>query len=71
MDIYPTPAELIRDVPFDQPILGFGPRAAKRAGRWFCGNFPGETLYAVRANDSPAVLRTLFDAESSIPASYL
>jgi ornithine decarboxylase len=62
MDIYPTPAELIRDVPLDQPIIGFRPHAAKRAAGWFRAHFPGETLYAVKANDSPAVLKTLFDA---------
>jgi ornithine decarboxylase len=62
MDIYPTPAELIRDVPLDQPIIGLRPHAAKRAARWFCSHFPGETLYAVKANDSPAVLKTLFEA---------
>src|SRR5215470_14899491 len=62
MDIYPAAAELIRDVPLDQPIIGVRPHAAKRAAEWFFDNFPGETLYAVKANDSPAILRTLFDA---------
>ena len=62
MDIYPTPAEVLRDALVDRPVLGFRPHAAARAAKWFVDHFPGETLYAVKANDSPAVLDTLFDA---------
>ena len=62
MDIYPTPAEVLRDVLVDRPVLGFRPHAAARAAKWFVDHFPGETLYAVKANDSSAVLDTLFDA---------
>ncbi len=62
MDIYPTPAEVLRDVLVDRPVLGFRPHAANRAAKWFVDHFPGETLYAVKANDSPAVLNTLVDA---------
>src|SRR5208283_2433131 len=49
-------------VPVDQPVIGVRLHAAKRAARWFVENFPGETLYAVKANDSPAILNTLFEA---------
>ena len=62
MDIYPTPAEVLRDAVVERPVLGFRPHAAARAAKWFVDHFPGETLYAVKANDSPAVLNTLFDA---------
>ncbi len=62
MDIYPTPAEVLRDALVDRPVLGFRPHAAARAAKWFVDHFPGETLYAVKANDSPAVLSSLFDA---------
>ncbi len=62
MDIYPAAAEYLRDVPVDQPVLCVRPRAAKRAVRWFGENFPGETLYAVKANDSPVILSALFEA---------
>jgi len=62
MDIYPTPAEVLRDAVVDRPVLGFRPHAAARAAKWFVDHFPGETLYAVKANDSHAVLSTLFDA---------
>src|SRR5271165_6581168 len=62
MDIYPTPAEMLRDVARERPIIGIRPHAAIRAARWFLANFPGETLYAVKANDSPYMIDTLFDA---------
>jgi ornithine decarboxylase len=62
MDIYPTAAELIRDVPVELPVLGMRPHAAARAARWFKDNFPGETLYAVKANDSPLIVAALFNA---------
>ena len=62
MDIYPTPAEVLRDALVDRPVLGFRPHAAARAAKWFVDHFPGATLYAVKADDLPAVLDTLFDA---------
>jgi ornithine decarboxylase len=62
MDIYPTPAEMLRDVTRERPIIGIRPHAATRAARWFLANFPGETLYAVKANDSPFMIDTLFEA---------
>lgn len=62
MDIYPTAAEVIRRIPLDQPLLGMRPHAATRAARWFGDHFPGETLYAVKANDSPVIVAALFDA---------
>ncbi len=61
MDIYPTAAEAIRALYVDRPLIGFRPHAAVRAARWFGDNFPGETLYAVKANDSPAVLSALME----------
>ncbi len=62
MDIYPAAAEVIRDVPVDQPVLCLRPHAATRAARWFLEHFPGETLYAVKANNSPLIIGALFDA---------
>jgi ornithine decarboxylase len=64
MDIYPAAAELLRDVPVDQPVLCLRPHAATRAARWFVEHFPRETPYAVKANDSPAALRTLPNAHT-------
>jgi ornithine decarboxylase len=62
MDIYPAAADFLRNVPVENPVIGVRPHAAARAARWFCDNFPGETLYAVKANDAPSTLRTLFGA---------
>lgn len=62
MDIYPAAAELLRDVPVEHPVIGTRPHAAARAARWFVDHFPGETLYAVKANDSDAILASLFNA---------
>jgi ornithine decarboxylase len=62
MDIYPAAAELLRDVPVDLPVLCLRPHAATRAARWFIDHFPGETLYAVKANDSPLILDALWNA---------
>jgi ornithine decarboxylase len=38
------------------------PHAAARAARFFVEKFPGRTLYAVKANPSPDLLRVLWDA---------
>ena len=62
MDIYPAAAEFLRRVPVENPVIALRPHAASRAARWFGDNFPGETLYAVKANNSPATLAALFNA---------
>ena len=38
------------------------PHAAARAARFFVENFPGRSMYAVKANPSPDLLRILWDA---------
>jgi len=43
------------------PVTLIRPQAAARAARFFAKKFPGRTLYAVKANPSPALLRTLWD----------
>ena len=64
MDIYPAAAELIRDVPVEQPVLDFRPRAAACVAWWLGDHFPREMLCAVRANGSPAASRTLASART-------
>jgi ornithine decarboxylase len=44
-----------------EPVTLVRPHAAKRAARYFLDNFPGKTLYAVKANPSPDLLRALWD----------
>jgi len=38
------------------------PHAAARAARFFAENFPGKSMYAVKANPSPELLQILWDA---------
>ncbi len=43
-----------------EPVTLVRPHAAARAARFFDQHFPGTTLYAVKANPSPALLRLLW-----------
>jgi ornithine decarboxylase len=45
-----------------QPVTLLRPHAAHRAARFFIEKFPGRSLYAVKANPSPALLKVLWDA---------
>jgi len=42
------------------PVTLVRPQAAARAARFFSEKFPGRSLYAVKANPSPDLIRTLF-----------
>lgn len=44
------------------PVTLIRPAAAARAARFFSEKFPGRSLYAVKANPSPDLLRTLWDS---------
>ncbi|MEO7240843.1 MAG: type III PLP-dependent enzyme, partial [Sphingomicrobium sp.] len=46
-----------------QPVTLLRPHAARRAARFFVEKFPGRSLYAVKANPSPELLRILWDSE--------
>ena len=45
-----------------QPVTLLRPHAAARAARFFVEKFPGRSLYAVKANPSPDLLKVLWDA---------
>jgi len=45
-----------------QPVTLLRPHAARRAARYFVEKFPGRSLYAVKANPSPDLLKILWDA---------
>ncbi len=45
-----------------QPVTLVRPHAAERAARFFAEKFPGRSIYAVKANPSPDLLRILWDA---------
>ncbi|MFM6853291.1 MAG: type III PLP-dependent enzyme [Sphingopyxis sp.] len=53
---------LVRDVKPVEPVTLVRPHAARRAARFFADHFPGKTLYAVKANPSPDLLRVLWDS---------
>lgn len=44
------------------PVLCHRPHAAARSARWFLENFPGDVLYAVKANPAPLILDTLYSS---------
>jgi ornithine decarboxylase len=44
-----------------QPVTLLRPHAARRAARFFMDKFPGRSLYAVKANPSPELLKILWD----------
>ena len=45
-----------------QPVTLVRPHAAHRAARAFIERFPGTTMYAVKANPSPALIGALWDS---------
>jgi ornithine decarboxylase len=53
---------LVRDLKPVEPVTLVRPHAARRAARYFADRFPGKTLYAVKANPSPDLLRVLWDS---------
>ena len=61
MHIYPDAAAVVRDLSPDEPVILNRPHAAARAARFFVEKFPGKSLYAVKANPSPELLKILFD----------
>ena len=51
-----------RDGRPSQPVTLVRPHAARRAARFFVEKFPGRSMYAVKANPSPDLIRTLWDS---------
>ena len=45
-----------------EPVTLLRPHAAARAARFFVEKFPGRSMYAVKANPSPDLLRILWDS---------
>ena len=59
---YPDASAVVRDLSPDEPVILNRPHAAARAARFFVEKFPGTSLYAVKANPSPDLLRVLWDS---------
>ncbi|MBA4779921.1 MAG: decarboxylase [Sphingomonadales bacterium RIFCSPHIGHO2_01_FULL_65_20] len=62
MHEYLDALELIQALNPAQPVTLNRPQAATRAARFFVDRFPGKSLYAVKANPSPDLLRVLWNA---------
>ncbi|QSB44180.1 alanine racemase [Tsuneonella flava] len=60
MHIYPDARSVVRDISPDEPVILNRPHAAARAAHFFAEKFPGKSLYAVKANPSPDLLRVLW-----------
>ncbi|MDB5704815.1 MAG: decarboxylase, partial [Sphingomonas bacterium] len=45
-----------------QPVTLIRPHAASRAARFFVEKFPGRSMYAVKANPSPDLLKILWES---------
>jgi ornithine decarboxylase len=59
---YPDALSVASALRPDEPVTLLRPHAAARAARFFVEKFPGKSLYAVKANPSPALLETLWAA---------
>ena len=59
MHTYHTPLDLVRERSCERPVALVRPDAAAVAARWFRDNFKGDVFYAVKANPSPWVIKTL------------
>jgi len=59
---YPDASSVVRALAPDEPVILNRPHAAARAARFFAEKFPGKSLYAVKANPSPDLLKVLWAA---------
>jgi ornithine decarboxylase len=62
LHIFPDASAVAGALAPDEPVILNRPHAAARAARFFARKFPGKSLYAVKANPSPELLRVLWDA---------
>lgn len=60
MHSYPDASAVVRALAPDEPVILNRPHAAARAARFFVEKFPGKSLYAVKANPSPDLLKVLW-----------
>lgn len=58
---YPDAKAVVRALAPDEPVILTRPHAAARAARFFVEKFPGKSMYAVKANPSPDLIKILWD----------
>ena len=57
--VWKNPAEIIRMLAPENPVMVFAPAELQAAARRFLDGFPGLVTYAVKANPSEVVLQNL------------
>ncbi|MBW8816306.1 MAG: type III PLP-dependent enzyme [Caulobacterales bacterium] len=62
MHTYHTPLDLVRERSPERPVALARPGVVAVAARWFQDKFQGDVFYAVKANPSPWVIKTLAKA---------
>ena len=62
MHTFHTPLDLVRLRHLERPVVCARPDRLAQASQWFQDNFPGEVLYAVKANPSPWIIDGLYAA---------
>jgi ornithine decarboxylase len=62
MESFESVCDFLRNSQPSEPVICYRPHAAIRSAGWFLDNFPGETLYAVKANPAPLILSALYQA---------
>jgi len=60
--VYASVPDMLRDLRPVQPVYCLDPGEYRRVARAFLEGFPGRVLYAVKVNDEPGVLRSLYEA---------
>jgi ornithine decarboxylase len=61
LERFDSTAQLLRQKKSDMPVFCFYPERLREAAREFIAGFPGEVLYAVKANPHPLVLKCLVE----------
>ncbi len=62
MDNFHTALDVVRGLRSDGPIICARPERAQIAAAWFLDNFPGQVLYAVKANPALWALDAVYQA---------
>ena len=57
--VWSNPAEIIRTLAPENPVMAFAPAVLQATARRFLKGFPGLVTYAVKSNPDEAVIRTL------------
>ncbi|ACT58519.1 type III PLP-dependent enzyme [Hirschia baltica] len=62
MITFQTPLDLVRVLHPESPVACVRPERVSTAAAWFQNHFPGDVLYAVKANPSPWALDAMYEA---------